>query len=110
MTHGVERDFHARISRPPGRFIKRKKIQPPARKAGRLNTLKTGLNGFDRQHLPTLVVATGRADDVRWNGAAALATLVQFRCMPAVGGFARAQPHLGHLAFWNSHIGIFISV
>jgi hypothetical protein len=40
---------------------------------------------------------------MRLDGAAALAALVELGGVKAIGGFARAQPHLGHFAFWNSH-------
>ena len=36
---------------------------------------------------------------------ATLAALAQLGRVKTVGGFARAQPHLGHLAFWNTHSG-----
>ena len=45
---------------------------------------------------------------MRWNGTATLPALAELGGVKAIGGFARAQPHLGHLAFWNSHIGIIL--
>jgi hypothetical protein len=41
---------------------------------------------------------------MRRNGAAALRALVQMRRVPAICGFARAQPHLRSFAFWDSHV------
>jgi hypothetical protein len=40
---------------------------------------------------------------VRLNRAPALRALVQHRRVPPVRRLARAQPHLGRFAFWNSH-------
>ena len=41
---------------------------------------------------------------MRRYGAAALRALVQMRRVPAICGFARAQPHLRSFAFWDSHV------
>ena len=104
MAHGVERNLHRRISGAGRRMFKCKKDQPPARESGAAESvMRNGLSGLDREDLAAFVVAAGRAGLVRRNGAAALAALVEQRGVKAVGGFARAQPHLGHLAFWNSH-------
>ena len=40
------------------------------------------------------------------NRGAALSAFAELGGMPAVRGLAGAKAHLGHLAFWNSHIGI----
>ena len=61
------------------------------------------LLAFERQHLSTAVIAARWASDVRRDTASALGTLVQLPGMPTVRCFARAQPHLGCFAFWDSH-------
>ena len=59
---------------------------------------------FDGQDLAAFVVTTGGANRVARNRAAALRTLAKLRAMPAVGRFARTQPHLGCFAFGDSHV------
>jgi hypothetical protein len=105
VAHGIERDFHRRISGAVRKIIKRKNESSRSRaKAERLKFVKGGgLGGLDCQHLAAFVVAAGWASCVRRKRAAALAAFVELSSVPAVGGFARAQPHFGHLAFWNTH-------
>jgi hypothetical protein len=108
MAHGIERNLHGRISGAGKSLCKCKKNQPPARSSGAAGVENNGLKGFDRQDLAALVVAARGAGAVRRDRTPTLAALAEQGGMKAVGGFARAQPHLGHLAFWNSHIGIIL--
>ena len=52
------------------------------------------LGPADGQNLPALVVPARWTSGVGPGGAAALRALVQRRGTPAIGGSARAQPHL----------------
>ena len=61
------------------------------------------LTGVDGEDLAAFVVAAGCAGGVRLDGAAALRAFVHLRRVPAIGRLARAQPHLRHFAFWDSH-------
>ena len=66
---------------------------------------RPSLLSFDCEHLPALVIAARWANRVRRHSAAALRTFAELWRMPAVRRFARAQPHLGCFALWNSHEG-----
>jgi hypothetical protein len=109
VAHGIERYFHARNSEEQGSGIKAKTISRPAKRwAAELKFRfpagpgkKSG--GLDGEDLATFVVAAGGAGDVARHRAAALAAFIQFRRVPAVAGFAGAQPHFRGFAFWNSH-------
>lgn len=69
-----------------------------------MKNLQTDLSADDCQNLPAFVVAARGAGRVSLDTASALAALGERRGMPTVCSLARAQAHLGHLAFWNSHI------
>ena len=62
--------------------------------------------GADRQRLAATVVATSRAGPMRLGRAAALAALIEQRCVPAQRGLVRAETHLRFFTLWDSHGGV----
>jgi hypothetical protein len=64
----------------------------------------TDLSAGDCEHLPAFVVAARGTGRVSLHTASALAAFGERWGMPPVCSLARAQAHLGHLAFRNSHI------
>src|SRR4051794_37491025 len=125
-AHGIERDFHGKKAgeiRNPGwesrgragddyakiwagpQVPSIEKRQPPDADIGRPAESGGGesLNGLDREDLAPTVVTAGGACRMALHGAAALGAAIELRRVPAIRGLARAQAHLGHFAFWNSH-------
>jgi hypothetical protein len=125
MAHGIERNLHGRISGALNNFCKGKSAghlrgKYEARNPNHGNRAEErtcfglqissdekppwrSLESLDRQNLTAFVIAAGRAGAMRRNRAAALAALAELGSVKTVGGFARAQPHFGHLSFWNTH-------
>ena len=66
--------------------------------------------GADRQRLAASVITASRARPMGLDRAAALAALVEQRCMPAERGLVRAETHLRFFTLWDSHGGVVIKV
>ena len=61
------------------------------------------LNPGNGQYLTSAIVAAGRASAVRATCCTAIAATIELRRVPAVGGLASTQAHLGHFSFRDSH-------